>query len=1312
MAKNTQEAEVIVTMNGTAAKKAVAELTQEYERLTKEALEARKAGNEALGKELDAKAQKLMKDVEITRRETKKFADVMKNINGASLKELRSAAKQLQSEINKLTPGTQAFITKSKQLQEVNTRIRQLTTSFKGLTEEEKRSTLTMKGLADSFNKYFGIVTTGIATVTGLSMAFRKAAEDAAKMDDAYAQVRKTTGLTSEEVRQLNEAFKKMDTRTSREELNRTAYEAGKLGFTGVENIRQFVEAADVINVALGDVLGEGATLEIAKLSQVFAQSTQALDGLDLKGRMMAVGSAINQLGKESTASESYMVDFLGRLGGVATQAGISADQILGYASALDQMKQKVEMSATAFQKMIQQMIKKPEEFVEAARMPLEEFKKLMETDMNAAIKRVLEGFNEMGGFQQLVPVFKDMGLDGARAASVIASLASNLDKVSEAQATANEHIKLGTSMTREYNIMNESRQAQLEKARKQFKDAAITLGESLNPIMLKSTKITTHLIRLLAEYGKEIRNAAIAVAALTVVIKLNTIAQGLGNAAMKIGNALRATGNTIIWAARVAYYKLIGATEAATIAQAQLNAVMSASVIGVVALAVGGLTAAITHWVKKTKEANTVAEKMVEIEKTINSEYIESASRVKALSNIVHNNNIELNERKRALDELKGIVPDYHADLLREGQLINDNSDALKEYLKNLEKATRAKVLNEEYEKAIAGVLEAEKELEKAKAAAEEENIKQGGSGKTKRTTITATGPGSYSRGEELTEYGKALNTVTEKTDALSQAQRLQLEIEQQINKEMGKRERELSAQEKEIKAIEEKYEQLFNEAKNAYVGAPEEGVKAMGKLQEKMNKEIAEIRKKYAQPENLDGGGGGGGSSTSKESPYKQALKDLQDAQREEENDLKEHYLNNQLTTEEYQKQMRLINLNYLVQKVELASKYGEDEKAALAAWLDAEIAATEAANKEIDALLKQREDWEQAQLEEAENYKKRMEELAEEAKKIRERIDPSAARLGQMQDELANLNKLHAAKFLSEEEYEKAVKEMRKRYADEDLQDKLGNVSKYLEKANSLFSEASNFVSSLKEAESAKMEAEYQKQLTAAGDNAEQRETIEAEYEQKKLDLQKQYADADMAINIAKTVANGAAAAVRAFADSGWVAGSIIAAMIAASTAAEVATIVAQRNAIKNTSLNNSGSSNSSGQRVIAGYAGGGYTEDHTTFTTVGEEGTEWIAPHWMVSQNPVTFRNLEQYRRAGSHGRSGSVSRGFAEGGFTDDEILAGKMSGFLTKQEIEAAVETAIVRAMANRAIRAYLVRKDLTELDNQDARLKAITSLG
>ena len=1273
MAKNTQEAEVIVTMNGQAAKKAVAELAQEFDRLQKEALEAYKAGNDALGKKLDAQAKKLTKDIEITRRETKKFADVMKNINGASLKELNSAAKQLRSEINKLTPGTQEFITKSKQLQEVNTRINQLKGSFKGLVAEEKAATVSLKGLSEGFNRYFGMITAGIAAITGVSMALKKCAQDAAAMDDAYATVMKTTSLTHEEVEQLNEAFKKMDTRTAREELNKMAYEAGKLGYTGVENIRQFVEAADVINVALGDVLGEGATLEIAKLAQVFAQSTAALDNLDLKGRMLAVGSAVNQLGKESTASESYMVDFLGRLGGVATQAGISADQILGYASALDQMKQKVEMSATAFQKLIQQMIKKPEEFVEAARMPLEEFQKLMETDMNGAIKRVLEGFNQMGGFTQLVPVFKDMGLDGARAASVIASLAANLDKVSAAQATANEHIRLGTSMTREYNIMNTSMQAKLEKARKEFKDICIELGQKLNPIMLKSTKATTYLIKVLATYGKEIKAAIISVTLFTAAVKAHAIAHAALNAVTKIGMTLKATYKTIVLALRVAYLKLTGQMEAAAAAQLELTAAMSTNVFGLIATAIATLTVAIVHFTKEAKKANEVTEKMEEVQKRINSEYAEEAGKVQALNNIVHNNSIEIDQRRRALEELKKIVPEYHADLTKEGELIKDNTDALADYIKNLEISTRARVLDDEYYKAVSATLEAEKNLETAKQKTQDALIAANGNTATMSGITMQSTAGAYSN-RQVTPYGQALKDEKDAQDKLNAAKAFQEELEKRIGKEHVKTssnaKKDLEEEGEAVEATTAKYENLSN-AKNGKKG----------------------------------------------ESPYQKALKELEKSQREEENILKQSYINREITAEKYEKSMREINLKYLQEKVELAKEFSEDETSAVSAWLNAQITAVDMTNKEIDALLKQREDWEKAQQAELEAYQKQLEELKEEAEKVRDWLDPDAARMKEMNDELAALDKLHQAKLLSEEEYERAVKKLRKQYADEDLAEKIDNAQKFADQLNNILTEASNVVSSIKDAELAKAEATYQAELTAAGNNAEKRQAIEENYQKKQLDIQKKYADIDMVMKIAKTTAAGAVAAIRAYEEGGPYAGPFLAAAIAATTAYEIATIIQQRNAIKSASVNTSGSSNFSntdtgassgniGSRVITGYKEGGSTKKSASDNTPAGivHANEWVAPAWLVRSMPIVFANLERYRRAGSQGRSGSMTRGFADGGFTSSGLPNGTDP---TNRELvellrESRETNELLRAQLAKGIKADVA---LSEIDRKQKML-------
>ncbi len=1431
MAKNTQEAEVIVTMNGEAAKKTIAEVTAKMKELQKASMDAYKSGNDALGKKLDAEAQKLMKDITITKNETKKFADVMKNINGASLKQLNDAARRLRQEINKLAPGTKEFIEKSKQLQEVNTRVKQLQNSFRGVVEEQKRA-FSFKSLSEGFNRYFGLISTAIASITGLSMAFRKAAQDAAAMDDAYSQVMKTTSLTKEQVKALNEEFKKMDTRTSREELNRMAYEAGKLGFNTVEAVQQFVEAADIINVALGDVLGEGATLEIAKLAQVFSQTTEVLQQRDLKGKMLAVGSAVNQLGKESTASESYMVEFLGRLGGVATQAGLSADQILGYASALDQMKQKVEMSATAFQKLIQQMIKKPEEFVEAAKMPLEEFQKMMETDMNGAIQRVLTGFNEMGGFTQLIPIFKDMGLDGARAAGVISSLASNLDKVSAAQATANEHIRLGTSMTREYEIMNSSMQARLEKARKSFKDASIALGESLNPVMLKTTKATTYLIKALVAYGKEIKTVAITLAAYTVAVKAASIAQGIFNGLIKAGKTLKATYTVVVKALEYAYARLTGKIVTATKAYIAMNAAMSASVFGVIAAAVVGLTLAISNYVKKQREAAEAADWVARAERKAKEEYTDQIGRVKALTAVVQNNNVALEDRRRALEELKAIVPQYHADLTEEGRLINSNTTAVEEYCRALRKQIRLQAYNDELvdvEKQIAAIEERKEQLEQER----QEALLRANGDTTESRTVTFKDEMDYGvekSYQQLTEYGAVVSKLAHlQADELNPLLEREAAIMAKIGDISGQNAKasmiNLEAMEKEIIGTQSKYDELIDQLDVTYRNDPKKAEKERKRLEEERDRELAAIRAKYTAATQtsvegeaelntiltedqfnylqeryssltkkeqgmIDAGYQALGEEESKalakrytklmatdskaadqrynaaiaaietrvrgeqnaakheflngeitygdyvkrlekiqrdgiqaklelakqegrdttaieqqmlddlirqrKAGYDEEVKQLDTNRAETENALKISLASQEMTEQEYQRQMLTTKMNYLEKKLQLARDYGQDETAIMQSFLDAQLEAQKLTSQE-------------------------MAKLKEAAKDVRAELDPQTAIDSEMMQKLAQLDTLHEAMLLSEEEYEKAVKSLRKKYSEESLKERLSNVTKFTEKANELFNEASNFVVQLKEAESQKLEAQYQADLTSAGDNAEKREQVEAEYEQKKLDLSKKYADTEMVINIAKTIAAGALAAIQAFAQLGPIAGGIAAGLIAATTAAEVAVIIAQRNAIKNSSVSNSGTSSASGgatvQRVMTGggYAKGGFTEDQTTVTTVGEKGTEWIAPHWMVKQEPVVFANLERYRLAGTHGRSGSVARGFADGGYTGTKPQPAASAQVSDKDILSAIREGAylgVKEALAGERIKAYILRHELSELDAQDARLKSQTSRG
>lgn len=106
------------------------------------------------------------------------------------------------------------------------------------------------------------------------------------------------------------------------------------------------MDAANQINVALGEDLGEDAVKNIGKLAQMFGEDEK----LGLRGAMLSTASAINEVAQNSSAAEAYLVAFTARVAGAAGQAKVAQGDILGYASVLDQNMQQQEMAATAFQ--------------------------------------------------------------------------------------------------------------------------------------------------------------------------------------------------------------------------------------------------------------------------------------------------------------------------------------------------------------------------------------------------------------------------------------------------------------------------------------------------------------------------------------------------------------------------------------------------------------------------------------------------------------------------------------------------------------------------------------------------------------------------------------------------------------------------------------------------------------------------------------------------------------------------------------------------------------------------------------------------
>ena len=340
--------------------------------------------------------------------------------------------------------------------------------------------------------------------------------------------------------------------------------------------------------------------------------------------------------------------------------------------------------------------------------------------------------------------------------------------------------------------------------------------------------------------------------------------------------------------------------------------------------------------------------------------------------------------------------------------------------------------------------------------------------------------------------------------------------------------------------------------------------------------------------------------------------------------------------------------------------------------------------------------------------------LDELLEKATEIRREMNPVDALKEDMEAEFSSLKEVYDSGLLSEEDFEKKKVEIAKRYAKEILAAQLEPYQKGVESAQGYLEQVGSFMETLQEAASANLEAQMQAELTAAGDNAEKREQIEAEYEQKQLDLKKQYADVDMGIQIAKAIAAGALAVMQGFAELGPIGGAVSAALIAATTAAQIALIVAQRNAIMNSSVGSSASSASAmGQRTVtSGYSEGGYTDRKANdFQEVGVvHANEWVAPAAMVRANPLMFATLESMRKSGNYGNSGI--RGFADGGSAQVDAAMTQQGSSSGNNELLQQLYEVMAGIRASLPLKAYTVLSETNAKQELDATIKKIVGKG
>ena len=471
---SSRKSELVLTCNATALKDVMNFLNQKMDELIRKRDALLKKGVQTWtaqekkdfnqwGKDIAALSTAQQKN----REEMIKYGQVMKDLAGAKTKDLKRALGEVKRELDKMSARDPRRDQLVRDLRKIQAQIDANTGSIKKNASAWGALGTTLKNLV----AYVGV----FAMFNRLKSLLTDIYQQNKQMSDQLANIRKVSGLAMDDINHLNKNLAKIDTRSSINELNELAYVGAKLGFgeLGTSGLESFVKSALKVQNALKEDMGADAMTALSKMVEVMG----LIPKMGVERAMDATGSAIFKLASTSTATGTNIVEFSKRLMGLANIAHITTPELLAFGSAADAMALMPEVAATAFNKLITAMQKQPNLIEKALKIDKGTISDMYQAGhMADAMVLVFEKMREKGGMNALMHagVFKDLGSDGARLVSVMATMANRVDILNKHMATSRQAFEESTAVAQEYAIQMETAEAYSERAANMWQKAFV----------------------------------------------------------------------------------------------------------------------------------------------------------------------------------------------------------------------------------------------------------------------------------------------------------------------------------------------------------------------------------------------------------------------------------------------------------------------------------------------------------------------------------------------------------------------------------------------------------------------------------------------------------------------------------------------------------------------------------------------------------------------------------------------------------------------------------------------------------------------
>lgn len=618
----------------------------------------------------------------------------------ASIDELRRAYKQLEEELNLLNTKSKEFADKQKSMKELKKNIDEVTGAANkqgGAWNTALKNLTAYVGLFSVFNHIKDLVTGAI----------KKNFEYSGSLTD----IRKVSGLTMDDVKKLSTELAKIDTRTSVDGLAQLAYEASKLGVGkyGVEGMAQFVRAADKINVAIGEEMGEKALPSLLKMTEVMG----LIPKMGLERSIEAVGSAMFKLSSTSTATSNDITEFAKRCTGVARTAGITTDQLLALGSAFSAQMASPEVAATAMSKFIVALQKNHNLIEKDLAIPAGTINDMYKAGHAMdAIVLILEKMKEKGNMNALGEIFKDVGGDGQRLISSMVTMAKNVDMLKDHLYESQEAFEEATAVGKEYSMQQMSAIGILERANNLWEKAFVN-PDGVDAVKgmaewwyeMSATMTSSPLLKGTLQIALQMVLWTLkGIATLLPVIIGYMASQGVYSGLKLLYQYLVALGM-----AGKAMFQYVRALVTANAAQSTLNKTMKLNPWIALASIIIGVAGAIYGYTQRAREAAAAAKEAEKQANAWKSTLGQAAVETSNLNQKLANYKRMMSEANLSQKERQGLISrfnrDFHSYISKLGievKSVKDLRDHYSELAQEAQRATYYRMMEQAKKKAL----------------------------------------------------------------------------------------------------------------------------------------------------------------------------------------------------------------------------------------------------------------------------------------------------------------------------------------------------------------------------------------------------------------------------------------------------------------------------------------------------------------------------------------------------------------------------------------------------------------------------------